>query len=268
MTAAHEHNDLLRRLRSKGVRLAIDDFGTGYLFFNYLRLFPADRIKIAQVFVDQITTDHGCAAIVRATLGLARELGIDVIAEGVETQQQADLLKAWGSRRPKVTTILARSWLSGFPVCSWPAGTRNPAQHAPATPHSAHCPGRSRRDGCNGQRREAFNRVRARASAAPGHRESPFRGVQTEKKNGTHAGNPCLGRIEPARSGAWGPHKRSLWRPKAALPKRRAELSLCSRSSACPLLRTKLRPSRYPGQASAHHAGENTSIGASWPLTR
>jgi diguanylate cyclase (GGDEF)-like protein/PAS domain S-box-containing protein len=98
MTAAHEHNDLLRRLRSKGVRLAIDDFGTGYSSFNYLRLFPADRIKIAQVFVDQITTDHGCAAIVRATLGLARELGIDVIAEGVETQQQADLLQAWGCK--------------------------------------------------------------------------------------------------------------------------------------------------------------------------
>jgi diguanylate cyclase (GGDEF)-like protein/PAS domain S-box-containing protein len=98
MTAAQEHNDLLRRLRRKGVRLAIDDFGTGYSSFNYLRLFPADRIKIDKVFVDQIATDHGCAAIVRATLGLARELGIDVVAEGVETAQQAELLRAWGCK--------------------------------------------------------------------------------------------------------------------------------------------------------------------------
>jgi EAL domain-containing protein (putative c-di-GMP-specific phosphodiesterase class I) len=96
MTAANEHNDLLRRLRERGVRLAIDDFGTGYSSLNYLRLFPADRIKIAQVFVDQIATDRGCAAIVRATLGLARELGIDAIAEGIETPQQAELLLEWG----------------------------------------------------------------------------------------------------------------------------------------------------------------------------
>ena len=98
MTASREHNDVLERLRGSGVRLAIDDFGVGYSSLDYLRRFPADRIKIAQDFVEHITNVSGSAAIVKATIGLARELGIGVIAEGIESWEQLELLKAWGCR--------------------------------------------------------------------------------------------------------------------------------------------------------------------------
>ena len=96
MAASREHNDVLQRLRESGVRLAIDDFGIGYSSLDYLRRFPANRIKIAQAFVGQIATDRGSAAVVKAAIGLARELGIGVVAMGVETPAQLDLLKAWG----------------------------------------------------------------------------------------------------------------------------------------------------------------------------
>ena len=83
---------------SSGVRLALDDFGTGYSSLDYLRRFPMDRIKIAQNFVFDLEPKSGSAAVVRATIGLARELGIEVIAEGVETEAQLRLLQAWGCR--------------------------------------------------------------------------------------------------------------------------------------------------------------------------
>ena len=98
MAASREHNDVLERLRETGVRLTIDDFGVGYSSLDYLRRFPVDRIKIAQDFVEHIANVSGSAAIVKATIGLARELGIHVIAEGVETTEQLELLKSWGCR--------------------------------------------------------------------------------------------------------------------------------------------------------------------------
>jgi len=96
MDASREHSDLLQRLRKTGVTVAIDDFGTGYSSLDYLRRYPSNRIKIAQNFVTKLETTPGDAAIIRATIGLARELNIDVIAEGVESQVQYDLLKEWG----------------------------------------------------------------------------------------------------------------------------------------------------------------------------
>jgi diguanylate cyclase (GGDEF)-like protein/PAS domain S-box-containing protein len=98
MKASREHNDVLLRLRKLGLRLAIDDFGTGFSSLDYLRRFPVDRIKIAQVFIIDLVTAAGDAAIVKAAIGLARELGINVIAEGVETEAQLRLLQAWGCR--------------------------------------------------------------------------------------------------------------------------------------------------------------------------
>jgi diguanylate cyclase (GGDEF)-like protein/PAS domain S-box-containing protein len=94
--APREQGELLQRLRQSGVTVAIDDFGTGYSSLDYLRRYPSNRIKIAQNFVKNLETTPGDAAIIRATIGLARELKIDVIAEGVETNVQRDLLKAWG----------------------------------------------------------------------------------------------------------------------------------------------------------------------------
>ncbi|HEY0307672.1 MAG TPA: EAL domain-containing protein [Acidobacteriaceae bacterium] len=96
MNVAREHRDILVRLRKLGVLIAIDDFGTGYSSLDYLRRFPVDRIKIAQNFVRHIETATGDASIVKATIGLAKELDIMVIAEGVETAEQLKLLKKWG----------------------------------------------------------------------------------------------------------------------------------------------------------------------------
>jgi diguanylate cyclase (GGDEF)-like protein/PAS domain S-box-containing protein len=120
---SRETNDVLRRLRSKGIKLAIDDFGTGYSSLVYLRRFPADRIKVAQDFVVDLDRDSNAAAIARATIGLADILGIDAIAEGVETKDQAHLLQEWGCReaqgfyfgRPeaaqKITTLLRKGFV-------------------------------------------------------------------------------------------------------------------------------------------------------------
>ena len=98
MEASREHNDLLLRLHKSGIRIAIDDFGTGYSSLDYLRQYPVDRIKIAQVFIPDLLQRRGNAAIVKASIGLARELGINVIAEGVETAEQLRLLQEWGCR--------------------------------------------------------------------------------------------------------------------------------------------------------------------------
>jgi diguanylate cyclase (GGDEF)-like protein/PAS domain S-box-containing protein len=98
MVASREHNDLLLRLRKTGYRIAIDDFGSGYSSLDYLRRYPVDRIKIAQSFIAEIGTNSGCDAIVRAALGLARELDIEVVVEGVETSAQLELLRGWGCR--------------------------------------------------------------------------------------------------------------------------------------------------------------------------
>jgi diguanylate cyclase (GGDEF)-like protein/PAS domain S-box-containing protein len=98
MDASREHNDLLLRFRKAGYRIAIDDFGSGYSSLDYLRRFPVDRIKIAQSFIADIGQEPGNDAIVRASLGLARELAIEVVVEGVETAAQLELLKGWGSR--------------------------------------------------------------------------------------------------------------------------------------------------------------------------
>ncbi|MDR3512603.1 MAG: EAL domain-containing protein [Caulobacteraceae bacterium] len=98
MEASKAHADVLERLRERGFKISLDDFGTGYSSLAYLRRYPVDEIKIAQVFVAGIASNAGDAAIVRAAISLARELGLRVMAEGAETLEQARLLAAWGCR--------------------------------------------------------------------------------------------------------------------------------------------------------------------------
>jgi diguanylate cyclase (GGDEF)-like protein/PAS domain S-box-containing protein len=92
-------DNVVQRLRARGLRIAIDDFGTGYSSLLYLRRFPVDRIKIAQEFVKDIGVEPNDTAIVKAAISLARELGIGVMAEGVETADQVRLLHEWGCRQ-------------------------------------------------------------------------------------------------------------------------------------------------------------------------
>jgi EAL domain-containing protein (putative c-di-GMP-specific phosphodiesterase class I) len=86
----------MQRLRSLGVRLSMDDFGTGYSSLGYLRNFSFDRIKIDRSFVSGFPASRDCAAIVHAILGLGRSLGIAVTAEGVETEEQLQRMRAEG----------------------------------------------------------------------------------------------------------------------------------------------------------------------------
>jgi predicted signal transduction protein with EAL and GGDEF domain len=86
----------LNKLKDMGVRLSIDDFGTGYSSFSYLKRFPIDNIKIDRSFIRDITASSEDATIVKAIIAMAHELKLKVIAEGVETEEQSQLLREMG----------------------------------------------------------------------------------------------------------------------------------------------------------------------------
>ena len=96
MDITQQHDARLQRLRQLGVRIAVDDFGTGYSSLSYLANYPISRVKIAQELVSGVEADSRSATVVRAAIRLAHELGIDIIAEGIETEGQQEFLLAAG----------------------------------------------------------------------------------------------------------------------------------------------------------------------------
>ncbi len=87
---------LINQIADRGISLSIDDFGTGYSGLSYLKHFHIDKIKIDKSFIDDVAKNNDSAAIVTATLAMAKELGIKTLAEGVETQEQLEFLQARG----------------------------------------------------------------------------------------------------------------------------------------------------------------------------
>jgi EAL domain-containing protein (putative c-di-GMP-specific phosphodiesterase class I) len=88
--------DTLRGIRELGVKIFLDDFGTGYSSLSYLRRFPIDTLKMDQSFVREVTENPDDAAIARAIISMAHALNMQVTAEGVETKEQFEFLRAEG----------------------------------------------------------------------------------------------------------------------------------------------------------------------------
>ena len=86
----------LNRLNAMGIHLSVDDFGTGYSSLSYLIKLPVHSLKIYQSFIMNMLDDPSMQAVVSSTIYLAHQLGLGVVAEGVETEQQRELLQQWG----------------------------------------------------------------------------------------------------------------------------------------------------------------------------
>jgi diguanylate cyclase (GGDEF)-like protein len=118
--------EVLGRLREIGITLFIDDFGTGYSSLAYLKKLPVDAVKIDKSFVIDMTDDQDSEAIVRATINLGHELGLDVVAEGVESRAaldqlaalQCDTAQGYFIGKP-MASLGVRGWIDQGP---WPLG--------------------------------------------------------------------------------------------------------------------------------------------------
>ena len=109
----------MEKLRTLGLRFSLDDFGTGYSSLSYLKRLPFDQLKIDQSFVRDMLGDGSSETIVRAILGMSTSLGLEVLAEGVETEAQRDFLSAQGC--PLFQGYL---FARPLPLAQWPADPR------------------------------------------------------------------------------------------------------------------------------------------------
>ncbi|WP_274520149.1 EAL domain-containing protein [Lysinibacillus parviboronicapiens] len=85
----------MRKLESLGIKIAQDDFGTGYSSLNYLNVLPIHTLKIDRSFIQNMTSATAEKTIIESIINLVHKLGHDVVAEGVETKEQYNLLKEW-----------------------------------------------------------------------------------------------------------------------------------------------------------------------------
>jgi EAL domain-containing protein (putative c-di-GMP-specific phosphodiesterase class I) len=118
MGDADEALAVLERLTALGITLSVDDFGTGFSSLAYLKRLPVSAIKIDRAFVTEMDSDESDHAIVRSTIDLARNLGMEVIAEGVESEEALDELRALGCHlaqgfliSPPLPAAELRAWI-------------------------------------------------------------------------------------------------------------------------------------------------------------
>ena len=121
----------LQQLRDLGVQLALDDFGTGYSSLSYLRNLPLDTLKIAREFVEGLAFSDHDAAFVRLIVGLAKTVGLKVVAEGIETRAQLDMLREIGCDLGQGFYFAApmdddADWLAPA-AARWPASSARPS---------------------------------------------------------------------------------------------------------------------------------------------
>jgi EAL domain-containing protein (putative c-di-GMP-specific phosphodiesterase class I) len=95
---AYEVHEALDTFVALGFKVSIDDFGTGYSALAYLNKFPIHQVKIDRSFVNEITTNRNHALLVKAIIAMVDSLGKELVAEGVETKEQADLLESYGCK--------------------------------------------------------------------------------------------------------------------------------------------------------------------------
>jgi diguanylate cyclase (GGDEF)-like protein/PAS domain S-box-containing protein len=96
LTNAKQALAILQRLRAQGIHITLDDFGTGYASLNHLRSFPFEKLKIDQSFVQHLGSDRKALSLVKTIVALAQNLDLTVVAEGVETDQQFEILRGLG----------------------------------------------------------------------------------------------------------------------------------------------------------------------------
>ncbi len=109
MRDPEEAIEILGEFKALGLEISVDDFGTGYSSLSYLKRLPIDKLKIDQSFIRDIPEDEDDMAITKTIIGLAHNLKLDVIAEGVETREQEDFLLSNGC-------ILAQGYLYDRPL--------------------------------------------------------------------------------------------------------------------------------------------------------
>lgn len=113
---------ILMQCREHGMQVAIDDFGTGYSSLSYLHQYPVTTLKIDQSFVRNMTSDKGALGLVKSILSLSENMGLAIIAEGVETREQVDMLKSLNCQ-------VAQGYFFARPVSEQEAGRLLAAQH-------------------------------------------------------------------------------------------------------------------------------------------